>query len=123
MEQPSEAPGSYFYFVPLFWFYLSVPEVCFPVIFPLKISDRFLSTPRFSVLKCANREAGAGFFSALVKSIATWVDASAEESPGIVFCCKCRLYDTFSAQLPVLCTSLVSCSSSMCNLCWVLHEL
>ena len=38
----------------------------------------------FFVPKGANGSAGDGFFSVLVKYVAKWVDASAENIPGIV---------------------------------------
>ena len=48
------------------------------------MSASFISTSSFSVPKGANRASGAGFFSELIKSIDTWMAASAEQIPGIM---------------------------------------
>ena len=60
-----------------------VSSLVFGMIWPWKISASFLIEIFFSVTKGANRAAGAGFFSALIKSVSACVDASAEEIPGI----------------------------------------
>ena len=41
----------------------------------------------------------------------------------LLLCCKYRLYNTGSAQLLVLCTSLVPHNFPMCALCWGFNEL
>ena len=48
------------------------------------MSASFLSASFFSVPKGAIGAAGAGFFSALIKSVDAWVSALAEKIPGIV---------------------------------------
>ena len=60
-----------------------VSSLVFGVIWPWNISESFRSALSFSVTKGANGTAGAGFFSALIKSVSACVDASAEEIPGI----------------------------------------
>ena len=54
------------------------------LIWPWNISSSFAGTLSFSVTKGANGADGAGFFSALIKSVASWVAASSQEITGIV---------------------------------------
>ena len=61
-----------------------VSSLVFPVIFPWDIFTSFLSALSFSIPNGANGVAGTGFFSALIKYVAAWLAALAEEIPGIV---------------------------------------
>ena len=61
-----------------------VSSLVFDLIWSSNISESFLSALFFSVPKGENGAAGAGFFSALVNYVSTWVSESAEEIPGIV---------------------------------------
>ena len=87
----------------------------------------------FSVIKGANRAAGAGFsmrWSIMLphgwlnwwkKFLAPWCSQEIILlclQYVMIMCCKCILYNTSSAQLPVLCTSLVPCDDLMCAFCW-----
>ena len=57
----------------VFWHDLALEDFC-----------KFSMCNKFSVPKGANGEAGARFFSALMKYVSAWVSESAEEIPGIV---------------------------------------
>ena len=73
---PLYVSGSYFSFDPLFWYVFQLSQVCFFLrFFHRRCLPVFLIF--FSVTKGVNREAGAGFFSMLIKSVAVWVAASA----------------------------------------------
>ena len=54
------------------------------MIWPWIFSENFLIALSFSVTNVANGAAGAGFFSALINSVAKCVAASTEEIPDIV---------------------------------------
>ena len=61
-----------------------VSSLVFGVIWPWNISESFRSALSFSVTKGANGAAVDRFFSAMIKDVTAWVDASAEEIHCIV---------------------------------------
>ena len=52
--------------------------------FSLEDVCQFSKCIKFFVPKGENREVGAGFYSAMIKSVAAWVAASSEEIPIMV---------------------------------------
>ena len=78
-DPPSEVAGYYFFLLHYFCLCFSCLKFGFSVIFPWNISASFLSALHFYM-----GASGDGFLNALIKSVTTWVDESAEEIPGIV---------------------------------------